>query len=165
MFRNYQPDYGNRNVAQAYQGKANDAAMMSGMHQNYATANPVSNAVGDPRRRSHYNAPPDPYAMQAMQHQREANVAAGNAMFNESVQAQDRQMDLAEQEQALKYGLQRRQQDTELAKERARMGAVGNMINGLGIGNLDSLGVPDVNLYGNNGQRIGGSMFRQALLG
>jgi len=74
-----------------------------------------------------------------------------------STSMEDRQMDLAEREQYLKW-------QEEQRKRQAKYAAINNLANSAPATFSAQASVPSVNLYSNGGDRVGGSMFRQALL-
>lgn len=97
-----------------------------------------------------------------------ANMAgqmANSAALNEQNAMYDRQMRLAEQEQANRHAQAMAQSSAGANEAAIKANALRGMMGG--VGNLGSINVqtPSTNLYDNNGSRIGGSYFRSALLG
>lgn len=111
-------------------------------------------------------------AEEAARQQARANDATAGFMQHEQAMQANREMSMAEREQQLKYEQMARetaarQQDSALKYQ--AMNNMTNMMPGISgaIGGQygQPQGTPGVNLYGRDGQRIGGSSIKEKLLG
>jgi hypothetical protein len=91
-------------------------------------------------------------AEQAGQNAAMANTSANASYMQEQAASRDREMRLAEEEQRLKY----EQMARETNAKYGAMGGIGSALTAPAIGG-PQVGVPNINLYGSNGARIGGS--------
>jgi hypothetical protein len=112
-------------------------------------------------------------AEEAARQQAAANDAMTGFTQHEQAAQADREMRMAEREQQLKYEQMARETAARQSGDAMKYKAMNNMTNMM-PGISGAIGgqygqpkqqVPGVNLFGRNGQRIGGSSIRDSLLG
>ena len=122
------------------------------------------------------NTAAQPYVAQMAQHNLAYHQNMANAMVAENTDANDRKMDLADNEQGRKNLETEYNRNLEAEKIRAaeRMnnrnnqgleGLTDNMNNAFSGLSPENMQVPNYDLYSNRGNRMGGSYFGNALLG
>lgn len=154
-------DYQNRQRAMAQQRAALEAQMQAASYNRGASGG-AAQVLGGVNFSG--NSANEAYR-QAARHGMNALDNASAAYTNEQAMADDRQMRLAEQEQRNRYQLGMAQANAGANEAAIKAKAVSGMMGGLGNISSPSVQTPSVNLYDNYGNRMGGSFFKQALLG
>lgn len=178
-YRNSYRDMGNRNAYLAHQRAGNDASFQAyndnlRKHQDMAKFGHGTPGLSSSIDRMH--AQYTPMEHEADKHFTEASFAGFDAAANENMNAYDRKMDLADNEQGRKNLETEYDRATQMEKIRAaeRMNNRNNQgLEGLMDGmntafsgvSPENMQVPNYDLYSNNGNRMGGSYFGKALLG
>jgi len=167
-YNNYYLDYANRQKAQAEQ-----QAYLQAQHQMAQAGNRANEewlkAPGFSGSRSNYpgfiQGATGFYQQHMGQHDLNMRQAMETAMANEMAQVQDRMMDLPENQIASKnrsdqLAYQRDMEKARLAHSAslANTNATKDIASGMNMNlNFGQNGMPDTNLYDNDGNRIGGS--------